>query len=410
MTQIVDPAVISAIDAVKATATAVKANLVERDEVIDMALASLVAETNMFLCGQPGIAKSAVFGDLFKRIDGARKGFYALTKASVPDMLVGPVSLKALTESDRIRHNTDDMLPDVHLAFIDEVFKGNALTRNHVLTILNERTFYNGGQIEECPLIMAAAASNEYPDTHEDAAFWDRFIVRMHVERIHSRENRRAMIRAGLARGRRFIDQGGTLSLADLQTLAAARRTVVIPDPVFDKLDEILSLLDASDLDAAIGDRRVMESFHLVAASALLDGRAEANVDDLGVLSHILWSAPDTRRDVQRIVYQQINPYMASMSDMLDTIVSAFDELAQFCASGDNGKMPDSGKRLAQQGTFAKAAEEQLRNMRQIINEMAKQGRDTTAANEMLWKGKGLYDQSRDIAFPSDPLDFEQTA
>lgn len=396
MTQITDQKILDAIAAVKATGDAVKGSLVERDEVIDLALLSIVAESNMFLCGQPGIAKSAVFGDIFNRIGGARKGFFALTKGSVPDMLVGPMSIKAMTEEDRIRHNTAGMLPDVHLAFIDEVFKGNALTRNALLTILNERVFYNGGQQERTPLIMAAAASNEYPDTHEDAAFWDRFVVRMHVEKIRDRANRRRMIRAGLARGRGFVDAGSTLQLADLETLIAARDAVAIPDDVLDVLDQLLIALDSLNLDAALGDRRVKESFYLVAANALLDGRDTAMIDDLSVLRHTLWSLPDTRREIQQTINRIVNPALASITDLEDQIESHFEV---FLAESEKAaKANNHAAKLGEMTRFVNAADPAIAKIKHAIKEIEQSGRDGSRAREVLARAQARVLESQTLA------------
>lgn len=403
------PELQSAAAALKATGDAVKDHLVERDEVIDLVLASIVAESNIFLCGQPGIAKSAVFGDVFARISGARKGFFALTKASVPDMLVGPMSIKAMTEDDRIRHNTEGMLPDVHLAFVDEVFKGNALTRNSLLTILNERTFYNGGVPEKTPLIMAAAASNEYPDTHEDAAFWDRFIVRFHVERIADRANRRKMIRAGLKRGRGFVEGQETISLDQIRLLTQARADVVLPDPVLDTLDELIAVLVQADLEAAVGDRRLKESMYLVAAKALLAGRDTVTVDDLGVLAHTFWSTPDTRRDVQKLVHKVVSPHLASITDIFDAIVEKYEEFLKVVA--ETNAKPDHKRKMAANNEFYNASTSAINEMGRAIVEIEKTGRDATSGREMLAKAKAMVQDANSLAIVApDPTIADESA
>lgn len=389
------PEISDALAALKNTGDAVKANLVERDELIDLALMAIVAESNFFVCGKPGIAKSAVFGDLFNRIGGARKNFFALTKGSVPELLLGPISLSAMKQ-DRIRYNTDGMLPDVHFAFIDEVFKGNALTRAAALTILNERQFFNGGQIESCPLIMCAAASNEYPDAHEDSAFWDRFVVRMHVERIADRANRRAMIRKGIARGRGFVQDQATISLDQIRTLIEARASVEIPDEIFDVTDQILVTLDHMDLDAAIGDRRIKESFYLVAASALLHGRTRATADDLSVLGHTLWGMPDTRREIQQTINRIISPELASITDLFDIVEEGFEQFVQVAADAERTR--NHGAKMSAATKFTIAAEESLLGMRAAIASMEKNGRDSSRARELHARVVERIRQSRDIA------------
>src|SRR5690606_30745968 len=133
--------------------------VLERDELIDLIGLSLVAGQHIFVAGPPGVAKSTVFFEIFSGIGDAKQGFFALTKGSTPEMVVGPMSPRALKEEDRFRFNVEGMLPDVDLALIDEVFKGNALTRHAMLQVLNERIFFNGGEIVSCPLLMAGATS-----------------------------------------------------------------------------------------------------------------------------------------------------------------------------------------------------------------------------------------------------------
>ena len=67
------------------------------------------------------------------------------------------------------------MLPRAEIAFLDEVFKANSAILNALLTILNERTFYNGSRRDTVPLMCAIGATNTVPDDIELAALYDRF-------------------------------------------------------------------------------------------------------------------------------------------------------------------------------------------------------------------------------------------
>ena len=81
-----------------------KTSYIARDEVIDYLKYSLVAQSHVLVIGPPGAAKSAIFGDFFAHLEG-RKGFFALTKGSTPETLVGPMSLRAIKEEDTFRYN-----------------------------------------------------------------------------------------------------------------------------------------------------------------------------------------------------------------------------------------------------------------------------------------------------------------
>src|SRR5512141_409915 len=118
----------------------------ERSEVIDGALAAVLAGHHVLLIGPPGTAKSMLADELCRRVDGAHYFQWLLTKFSTPEELFGAVSLRAL-ENDDYRRVTTRKLPEAHIAFLDEVFKANSSILNAILSLINERVFHNGKEI-----------------------------------------------------------------------------------------------------------------------------------------------------------------------------------------------------------------------------------------------------------------------
>src|SRR5215468_3498430 len=119
----------------------------ERAEVIDGALAALLGGHHVLIIGPPGTAKSMLADELCRRLAGATYFQWLLTKFTTPEELFGAVSLTAL-ERDEYRRVTALKLPEAHIAFLDEVFKANSSILNAVLTLMNERHFHNGRQVE----------------------------------------------------------------------------------------------------------------------------------------------------------------------------------------------------------------------------------------------------------------------
>jgi MoxR-like ATPase len=65
------------------------------------------------------------------------------------------------------------------MAFLDEIFKSNSAILNILLTIINEKKFYQDGVPTPVPLRVLFAATNEIPEQGELAALKDRFVLKV---------------------------------------------------------------------------------------------------------------------------------------------------------------------------------------------------------------------------------------
>ena len=161
--------------------------LVEREQTLKLAMLTVLAGENLVLVGPPGTGKSLVARRVAQSLsgDGPASHFeYLLTKFSTPEELFGPLSISAL-KADRFHRNTAGYLPTVRIAFLDEIFKASSSILNALLTILNERVYHNGTEVQPVPLQSLIAASNELPaDQEELAALYDRFLVRVFVDYV----------------------------------------------------------------------------------------------------------------------------------------------------------------------------------------------------------------------------------
>ncbi|MCI0481216.1 MAG: AAA family ATPase, partial [Candidatus Dadabacteria bacterium] len=144
-----------------------KSRYFERDDVIDGAFCALLTGSHLLLIGPPGTAKSQLANEICRKITGARYFQWLLTKFTTPEELFGAVSLKGL-ENDEYRRVTAGKLPEAHIAFLDEVFKASSSILNTLLTIMNERIFYNGTEKVRIPLISLFGASNELPSEEDE--------------------------------------------------------------------------------------------------------------------------------------------------------------------------------------------------------------------------------------------------
>src|SRR3954447_48977 len=139
-----------------------KRAFVGKDEIIDLMGVCLVAGENLFLLGPPGTAKSMLVHDLGRRLDG-RTFDYLLTRFTEPNELFGPFDIRRLREGELVT-NTEGMLPEASLVFLDELLNANSAILNSLLMALNERVFRRGRESRALPVVSFVGASNRLPE------------------------------------------------------------------------------------------------------------------------------------------------------------------------------------------------------------------------------------------------------
>jgi MoxR-like ATPase len=152
---------------------------VQKQDLIDLMVVAAVAQEPLLLVGPPGTAKSDLVLKFKDALGLADTDYfeYMLTRFTEPSEIVGPIDIKELREGRYIRRE-QGKLPTARLAFLDEIFKSNSAILNILLTIINERKFYQDGQPQPVNLRILFAATNEIPEQAELAALKDRFCLK----------------------------------------------------------------------------------------------------------------------------------------------------------------------------------------------------------------------------------------
>jgi MoxR-like ATPase len=227
--------------------------------------------------------------------------------------MFGPPSFKAI-EDDRYIRVTDGKLgdPEINTAFIDEIFKANSSILNSMLTILNERIFYNDITPTKLNLFTIAGASNEVPDSDDNLdAFFDRFLLKYHVDYIKEEGN--------------FLRMLGS----DLDT---PPKNTVTKEDIIKAQSEVKEILFPSEMQQLYVKMRktlFMESFHvsdrtykliigLLKAQAWLNGRKKIDTPDFEVLKHIVWTIPDQKKKAQSLILDIIAPEKKRILEILE--------------------------------------------------------------------------------------------
>src|SRR5262245_64186840 len=171
---------------------------VAKQELIDLMLVAAIAQEPLLTVGPPGTAKSDLVLKFRDALGVPDEDYfeYMLTRFTEPSEIIGPIDINLLREGRYVRRE-QGKLPTARLAFLDEIFKSNSAILNILLTIINERKFYQDGVPQPVHLRVLFAATNEIPEQGELAALKDRFVLKVESRSVQD-EHFEALIDMGL--------------------------------------------------------------------------------------------------------------------------------------------------------------------------------------------------------------------
>ena len=384
----------------------VRAQVAERDELVEVIAIALLTRKNVFILGDTGQAKSYAINLFRAGITGARQFERLMSKQTDEEVLFGRLDLSSLIpggvpaevleqdaryqgmrqaletrvnsaggsrsssysdlveEMEQYRKALSELhsaepcvitkgkIPDSHICFLDEIFKAPDGVLNALLTALNERRYTNEGKTIRIPTISFFSASNEIPNFNNPEEkilkpLYDRFELKVVTEYVEDRAARLAILKQKQTASSAQVPVS-TISLAELEAMQADVRKVLVPDSVNELMDDVLCELRGKGVH--ISDRKYFGYAPIAQAKAWLKGRDSVEPADLLVLSAYLWTAPEERAVISSTLERMCSD---PLKDRLDSILAEalegyeeFEGAAGAPAARRIGKLRDEYLRL----------------------------------------------------------------
>ena len=277
-------------------------HFVDKQPLVDLMVVAAVAQEPLLLVGPPGTAKSDLvlkFKDALG-LSGIDYFEYLLTRFTEPSEVLGPIDINELRSGKYLRREKGK-LPTARLVFLDEIFKASSAILNSLLTVINERKFYQDGVPVPVRLKVLFAATNEIPEHSELGALKDRFALKAacrSVQETHFIELLDAgvdsMVKKDLNR-KPWVE--GHASLEDVMkahrylTLLMAKkeprdREVFFREEVMREFRRVIRTLVRED-EVFVSDRKLIKLYRLLRTRAWIVHGGAVEREDLQLLAYL---------------------------------------------------------------------------------------------------------------------------
>lgn len=358
-----------------------ESQLLERNDAIHALFVAVLSNQNMVILGPPGTGKSFLiqkFLDHFvvngKNEEPLKKFELLVTKTTTVDEVLGPISLKGL-ENDKYYRVTTDRLPEAHLANLEELFKGSSSILNGLLTILQERVFYNNGKKKQIPLMSLIASSNEIPSDDDGLeALYDRFTIKVITNPIQERSNLLKLLSL------ESVKNVAKITLEDITKSREVIKTIPFGVGVKESFVDLISHI--RDLGIYSSDRTLKAAMAALQAEAFLNGHEQVEESDFDCLRFVLWSDPKDVKRVSKKIIETVDPMIGRIIEAYENALSVVEKVQSEKKNAE--KMNKSVEAVAK----LKAIKKEIHG---YISEMQKVNKDTKEVIKYELKIQDLF-------------------
>jgi MoxR-like ATPase len=171
----------------------IETSLINKEEVFKMLALAEATGLPLLLVGEPGVAKTKTIIEYAKawlNKDGkmTAEDFHNKMYILETDEGTKASEIKGMPDLGKLfTENTYEVnapVADADIVIINEVDKASSAIRNAMLGVMNEKFLFNGKSKIPCKWKLFIATCNEIPKDEQDSPFWDRFMLKMTVNRV----------------------------------------------------------------------------------------------------------------------------------------------------------------------------------------------------------------------------------
>ncbi len=177
----------------------IKTNLLGRADTFRILAVGHATGYPTLLVGPPGVGKTRVLLDYSmglnngSAVDALQHTFILETdEGTRPAEIKGRVDMEKLLAPGKDdkgnvlapKYELNSPISTASMILINEVDKANPGLRNSMLGVMNEKMLFNGQEKVYCPWELFCASCNVIPKEEATNPFWDRFVIKHHVNRL----------------------------------------------------------------------------------------------------------------------------------------------------------------------------------------------------------------------------------
>jgi MoxR-like ATPase len=175
----------------------IETSLINKEEVFKMLALAESTGLPCLLIGEPGVAKTKTvleYAKAWLNKDGKMTAQDFANKVYILETDEGTKAseIKGMPDLGRLftenKYELNAPIADAEIVIINEVDKAGSAIRNAMLGVMNEKFLFNGKNKIPCKWKLFIATCNEIPKDEQDSPFWDRFMLKMTVNRVSAGE------------------------------------------------------------------------------------------------------------------------------------------------------------------------------------------------------------------------------